>query len=130
MSESRGLYAALKQLGATALAVVQTRLALFANELAEERLRIATLAATGVAAIVALTVGVLLGVAFLVVLFWEQRLWILGGGAFAALLAGGLFLRAAAQQARRPTALFSASLAELQTDREQLAGAAAPPPAP
>lgn len=123
MSESRGLYAALKQLGAVALAIVQTRLALFANEVAEERLRLATLAATGVAAIVALTVGLLLAVAFLVVLFWDQRLWILGLGALSALLAGALFLRAAGRQARRPSALFAASLAELQADRERLAPA-------
>lgn len=130
MAEARGLFAALRQLAAVALGVVQTRLALLANEVAEERLRLTSLAATGLAAIICLTVGALLTVAFLVVLFWEQRLWILGGGAFAALLAGGLFLRSAAQQARRPSALFAASLAELQTDREQLAGATSRPPAP
>lgn len=128
MAETRGLFGALRQLGAVALGVVQTRLALLANEVAEERLRLTTLAATGLAAIICLTVGALLAVAFLVVLFWEQRLWVLGGGAFAALVAGGAFLRSAARQARRPTALFAASLAELQTDREQLAGTSSPAP--
>lgn len=124
MADARGLFGALRQLGAVALGVVQTRLALLANEVAEERLRLATLAATGLAAIICLSLGALLAVAFLVVAFWEHRLWILGGSAVAALLAGSLLVRAAAHQLRRPTALFAASLAELQTDREQLAGPA------
>ena len=125
MGESPGLFAALKRLGAVALGVVQTRLALFANEVAEERLRLTQLVATALAAMVCLTVALLLGIGFLLMVFWEQRLWIVGGATLACLTAGLLFLRSARQQAVRRSGLFAASLAELQSDREQLSPKAA-----
>lgn len=120
MGESPGLFAALKHLGAVALGVVQTRLALFANEVAEERLRLTSLIATTLAAAVFLAVGLLLAVAFLLVLFWEQRLWVLAGATLACAALGLVLLRSARQQASRRSGLFAASLAELQTDRDRL----------
>jgi len=120
MGESPGLFAALKHLGAVALGVVETRLALFANEVAEERLRVTSLVATALAATVFLSVALLLAVVFLLVLFWEHRLWLLAGGTLASLVLGLAFLRSARRQAGRRSGLFAASLAELQTDRERL----------
>lgn len=125
MGESPGLFAALKHLGAVALGVVQTRLALLANEVAEERLRVTALIATALAATVFLTVALLLAIGLLLVLFWEQRLWVLVGTTATCVAIGVGFLRAARKQACRPSGLFAASLAELQTDREHLSPEAA-----
>lgn len=125
MGESPGLFAALKHLGAVALGVVQTRLALLANEVAEERLRVTSLIATALAATVFLTVALLLAVGLLLLVFWEQRLWVLTGATLSCVAIGVALLRSAQKQAGRPSGLFAASLAELQTDRERLSPDAA-----
>jgi len=116
-----GLFASLRNLAATAVAIVHTRLELFANELAEEKIRLGQLLVFGVVALFGLVVGAIFLAAFITVLFWDShRLLALGG--FAVLFLGmGIYalfqLRVRASAGSR---LFAASLAELGKDRQQL----------
>lgn len=115
-----GLYTSLKSTVATLVATVRTRLELFVTEVEEEKLRLLSLLLNSLAALLCLGLGVLVLVALLTVLFWENRVLVLG--LFTALLlgAGFLFAAAAGRAAKRPSPLFSASLAELQADLDAL----------
>ena len=117
----RGLLASLRQLTSTIIEVIYTRLELLATEIDEERVRIARalwLAAVGA---FCLSLGMLLAVLFLVVLFWDtHRLAVLGGLASGFLIAGisaMLILKARLSQRVR---LFSQSLEELKRDHDRL----------
>ena len=116
-----GLLGSVKRLAATLASIVSTRLELLANELQEERLRLTQMFLFALFALFCFGMGVLLFTAFIVVLFWdEHRLVALGalsGVFFASGLWAALLLRGKAQEKSR---LFSASLAELARDREQL----------
>lgn len=120
-SGSAGLFASLRNFAATAVAIARTRLELLANEVAEEKIRLGQLLVFGVVALFGLIVGVIFFAMFVTVLLWDShRLLALGG--FAVLFFGmGLYavfqLRARASVGSR---LFSASLAELGKDRQQL----------
>jgi len=120
-SGSAGLFASLRNFAATAVAIARTRLELLANEVAEEKIRLGQLLVFGVVALFGLIVGVIFFAMFVTVLLWDShRLLALGG--FAVLFLGmGLYavfqLRARASAGSR---LFSASLAELGKDRQQL----------
>ena len=116
-----GLFGSVKRLAATLTSIVSTRLELLANELQEERLRLTQLVLIALLALFCFGMGMLLLTVFIVVLFWDDhRLAVLGtlsaiffvSGAFAALLLRG--------KAQKKSGLFSASLAELAKDREQL----------
>lgn len=113
----------LKNLAATLVAAVQTRLALLANEIQTEKQLVLRQLALGMALIFFLGLGVLITVALAVSLWWDARLWVLGG--FSLLfwgLAGYLFALLRHSQARAAPA-FSNSLAELQEDLRQLKAA-------
>jgi uncharacterized membrane protein YqjE len=118
---AQGLLHSLRSLARTFLAIVQTRLEIFASELDEQRALLARIAVLAALAAFCLGLAVILGVLFVVVLFWDtNRLLAIGtlAGAFAAGgLAALLALRAAI--ARRPK-LLSATLAELRKDRAKL----------
>ncbi len=118
---SAGLFASLRNFAATAVAIARTRLELLANEMAEEKLRLRQLVVFGVVALFGLVVGTIFLAVFITVLFWDShRLIALGG--FAALFLG-MGAYAAIQFRTRAVAgsgLFSASLAELDKDRQQL----------
>jgi uncharacterized membrane protein YqjE len=108
-------------MGATALAIAQTRLQLLSNELQEQGVRGLQMLALGAIALFCAATGVLLLTAWIVIALWDQyRLLTIGilaliyfGGCAAALRA--LKIKAAG----RPK-LFAASLAELQRDRDLL----------
>lgn len=117
-----GLFRGLRHFLASLIGVAETRLALLANELAEEKLRLGALLGTGLAALVLLSMGLLFGVVFLTVAFWEYRLWVLGLSALACLGLGALLVRAALTQASAGSRLFVASLAELRADIDALRG--------
>jgi uncharacterized membrane protein YqjE len=116
-----GVLDSLRRLAGTLLAALQTRLELVATDIEEERAWIARMAILAALAGFCLALAVNLVVLFLVVLFWDSnRLLAIGAlaGVFAALaLALGLAARGTA--ARRPR-LFSATLAELRKDREDV----------
>mgnify|MGYP000920903509 CR=1 FL=1 len=117
-SPGGGLFASLRGLAATGLALLQTRLELLAVEWQEEQARLAGLAAFGAAAFVFLSAGLVFLSVWLTVLFWESnRLLVLGVFSAAFLGAGVVSLLVALRYARAPSRLFAASLAELRKDR-------------
>ena len=120
---SEGLLDSLRNLARTFLAIVQTRVEIFASEVDEERTRLARIAVLAAVAALCIALAVVLLVFFLVVLFWDtNRLVAIGvlAGVFAiGGIAACLGLRAAISQ--RPKFL-SATLAELRKDRTKLEG--------
>lgn len=118
---SEGLLESLRDLAATFVALLQTRIEIFASEVDEEQTRLARIVLLAVIAVFCLSLAVVLLVLLVVVLFWDaSRLLAIGllMGLFAiGGLAAVLALRAAIT--RRPRFL-SATLAELRKDREGL----------
>ena len=116
-----GLFASLKGLFGTSLALVQNRLQLLGVELAEERLRLLSLVTYGAAAFICLSAGLVFLAIFLTVLFWESHR-LLALGVFSALFlgAGIATLLMAMSYAKAGSTLFKGSLAELAKDREAL----------
>ena len=120
-ARTSGLLTSLKQLVATLVAVVQTRLDLLASEVQAEKLRLARLLLFGVSAIFFLACALLLLTVLVIVALWDtHRLLAIGG--FAALYLGmGIgFALAARACAAAGTQLFAASLAEFEKDRDRL----------
>jgi len=118
-----GLLASIRGLLTTGLDIALTRLALFATEVEEEKARLLALIAFGAAALILLAAGLVFFAIFITVLLWDNnRLLILG--IFSTLFLGGglLALLAARRQARSPSRLFAASLAELAKDRQAATG--------
>ncbi len=116
-----GLMGSIKRLTATLTSIVSTRLELLANELQEERLRLTQMLLFALFALFCFGMALLLFTVFIVVLFWDDhRLVVLGAMSvifFASGLLAALLLRGKAQEKSK---LFSASLAELEKDRERL----------
>jgi len=120
---AEGLFESLRNLARTFVALVQTRVEIFASEIDEERTRLARIAVLAAIAALCIALAVILLVFFLVVLFWDtNRLLAIGvlAGVFAVGgIAACLGLRAAISQ--RPKFL-STTLAELRKDRAKLEG--------
>lgn len=116
-----GLMGSLKRLLSTLLSIATTRLELLANELQEERLRLAQMLLFALLALFCFSVAVLLLAMFVIVLFWdEHRLAVLAGLSALFFLSGTLVAVLLRSKARAGSGLFSASLAELAKDSEQL----------
>ena len=111
----------VKQLLSTLTSIASTRLELLANEVQEERLRLTQMLIFTLFALFCFGIGILLLTTFIVVLFWDDHRLVALGILSALFLALGtlmtMLLRSKAQAKSR---LFSASLAELANDREQL----------
>jgi uncharacterized membrane protein YqjE len=120
---AQGLFDSLRNLARTFVALVQTRIEIFASEIDEERTRLGRIAVLAAAAALCIALAVILLVFFLVVLFWDtDRLLAIGvlAGVFAVGgIAACLGLHAAVSQ--RPKFL-STTLAELRKDRTKLEG--------
>lgn len=120
MAESR-LFDSLKQLVATVSGTLSTRLALLANELDEERVRVTRILLLTLLALFLFGGTAILATTFLVVLFWDtHRLLVLGGLGSLFALAGGWAVWQLRTEIRQKPKLFAASLAELQRDRDAL----------
>ena len=121
MSDQRGLFASTKGLLGTGVTLLHNRLELLGVELAEERVRLVSLLAYGGAAFLCIAAGLIFLAIFLTVLLWENNR-LLALGVFSALFlgAGIASLMLARSLARSGSKLFSASLAELRSDRESL----------
>lgn len=117
-----GLFASLKGTLATLLDIFQTRLALLRHELAEEKRRLSRLVVLAAAAVFFLVVGILLLLGFLIVLFWEDRLLLLGVLTGGFLLLGTACLLGIRRLVRQGRVLFSASLQALREDVAALRG--------
>lgn len=119
MSAATDLRATLRRLADQALELVQVRLALLGTELELEAQRLFAALLHGAAALLLFGVALLSGAALVVVLLWEQRLWVL-----AVLMLGcagiGWWLLRRATAALRRDRLFGSSLDELARDRERL----------
>jgi uncharacterized membrane protein YqjE len=117
-----GLFAALRRLLASSAELAEVRLALFATELQQEKLRTLDALAWLLIGVVAAGVALVLASVFVVLLFPEPlRLAALGVVALA--YAGGAWLALRTARARLAEAApFEATLAELRRDREALAG--------
>lgn len=114
------LFVSLKNLIVTLLAIGKTRAELLVTEVEEEKLRLMSLWAKAIGAAFLLAVGLIILVAFIALVFWEQRILVFGlaAGLF---LATGLFLASdLRRQVAQPSKLFRASLAELENDMAQL----------
>src|SRR5881397_3972932 len=85
---SEGLLDSLRNLARTFLAIVQTRIEIFASEIDEERVRLARIAVLAAVAALCIALAVILLVFFLVVLFWDTNR-LLSIGALAAVFAVG-----------------------------------------
>jgi len=117
-----GLGAALRRLGTTFFALLHTRIELLTTELQRERVRVTRLLLLLVVALFFLTLGAITFTAFVIALFWDTHHRLLAIGVLMLLYLGvavglALFARREAARSTRP---FSASLAQLKKDREQL----------
>ena len=118
---ARGVFGSLRRLLATLLEVAQTRIALVATELEEQRLRSAQLLMIGFVTMFMVGMAMMFGTLFVVVTFWDNnRTAALGGVTLfylvLAAIAGAVWYRC---HKARPH-LFEATLAELQKDRDEL----------
>ena len=118
---TESLLESLRGVAKTFVALVQTRIEIFASEVDEERTRFGRILVLAVVALFCLGLAVVLGVLFIAVLFWENnRLLALGilTGVFAL---GGLVALVALRSAVRDRPKFlSATLAELRKDQKEL----------
>lgn len=121
------LQSSLRRLGATLLGIAHTRLELLAIELEDEKRRLLGVLGWGALAILMGGFGLVFLAVWLTVMFWEtHRLWALGSFSL-------LFLGLAAWAVWRAQTLLkhsqgwlSATLDELEADRQALAGAVEP----
>lgn len=119
-SAREGLFAALKNLLATLLAIGKTRAELLVTEIEEEKYRLLAILSKVLAAAFMFALVVVMGVAAVVTAFWEQRVLVFGAFAvFFAILAWGL-VGSLKRQLAEPSKLFHASLVELENDMAQL----------
>lgn len=114
------LFAALRALSATLVAIGRTRLELLGTELQEEKTRLLGALASGFAALFLLGLGIILLIACLAAAFWEQRVAIFGISALVTLGSGIYLALLVRRLVTRATNLFHASLAELDADVSRL----------
>ena len=125
-----GTWGAVRDKAATLLAVGHTRLELLGNELEVARITLMRQLILAQALLFCVTLGVVLTIMGLALVFWEQRLVVV---TLAAALVWGLavyLLFTIRQSAKHSAPLFNASLAELQEDLRQLKAATGHGPTP
>ena len=113
---SPGVFASLRRLLGDVVDIGRTRLALLANEVEEEKLRLVGVLVHSMLALACLIVGALLLVVFLALLFWEQRLVVIGLSCLLFMFAAFVFVQRSQSGLKRGSGLFKASLAELEAD--------------
>jgi uncharacterized membrane protein YqjE len=110
------LFRTLKHLLANLAEVGRTRLALLANEVEEEEIRLRGIVTHAVLALACLVVSAVLLVVFLTILFWESRLLVLGAASLLFFAAALGFAWRGSLGLARGSLLFKASIAELEAD--------------
>jgi len=122
-AQESGLFASLRGLLKTAVALLRTRLELLATELEEEKLRLLSLLAYGVAASFFLGCAAVMLAIFFIVLFWDtHRLQAIASIAGVFLCGSGVAILQIRRLIRKKSTLFAASLAELASDHAALQG--------
>jgi len=120
---SAGIFASVKNLAATLVAIGRTRLELLGNEIAVEKRRFLGLLLLSQALMFCLALGVMLLVALVAFLFWDQRLLVVAIMATFFLGLAGYFYMAVQRLLHPPEPVFASSLAELEEDLRQLKAA-------
>lgn len=115
-----GLFASLKNLVATLLAIGKTRAELLVNELEEEKFRLMSLWAKAIGAAWLFALGTIMVICCLAVAFWEQRVLVFGVAAVLFLGVGFMVFASLRRQMAQPSKIFRGSLAELEADMAQL----------
>lgn len=117
-----GVFGAVKNLAASVVSHLCTRLELFATELAEEKLRLTSLLASVIAALFFLFLAIFLAAMFIIVAYWDTpyRLHAVGALTLVFLASAGIFWAMVFVKIKSKPYLFRASLAELYNDRKQL----------
>lgn len=114
---------ALKGISATVLTSAQTRLALLANEVQIQKHHALQQLMLALALAFCLGLGVVLAAGLAVLIWWEQRQWVLGCATLLFLGLAAYFYNALRRSTAEEAAPFAASLAELQEDLRQLKAA-------
>lgn len=121
MSETGGLFASLKRLLGTALGIVSTRLELLANEWEEERMRLMRMLVLVLLSVFFICMAAVLFAIFIVAAFWHDHpLLAISVLALSFFVMSGLCALSLRRLLHQRPALFSASLAELRKDRQEL----------
>lgn len=120
---SAGLLSSLRGLLMSGLALAETRLAILSNELEEQKLRLVQGLVMALAGLFVLSVGLVLFVGLVLLLFWDgYRLPALAALTMGFLGAGAWLLVSARRRLRSDGGPFGATLAELRADRAAVAG--------
>ena len=117
-----GLFGSLKNLAASLVSHLHTRLELFATELAEEKLRLTSFLFGAILALFFIFMTLVLAVLFVITAYWDTpyRLHAVAFLAVLFLAGAGIFGGMVRAKLKSRPRLFEASLAELYKDRQQL----------
>ena len=116
-----GLFASIRSMTATLVAIIHTRLDLLSTDLEEGRERLISLLAMAFIALFCLCVGVVLLALFVVVAFWDtHRLLVLGLLTGLFLTVGAILCGLAIRALKAMPRAFASSLEELYKDQQQL----------
>ena len=117
-----GLFSSVKNLAASLIAHLHTRLGLFATEFAEEKLRLTALLFGAIVALFFTLMTFVLAALFVIAVYWDTPYRLHAVASLALLFLAGAGISGVLVRAKlksRPR-LFEASLAELYKDRQQL----------
>ncbi|MGZ8262288.1 MAG: phage holin family protein [Methylotenera sp.] len=118
---SEGLFASLKNLATTLVAIVHTRLDLLSTDLEEGRQRLVSLMVLTFVSLFCIFIGVVLLAILIAVVFWDShRLLALSALSGTFLIAGAILGGLAIRTLKTMPRMFEASLAELSKDHQQL----------
>jgi len=112
---SSGLFASLRELTDTFLAILQNRIELFALEARAEKERIGVILIGSVILLMMVFMSLLVVTALFLAAFWEQRVWVLL--AFSVIYLGSSVLIVLMIQRRVKAPLFGETLDQLRRDR-------------
>jgi len=116
-----GIVQSLRNLAATLVALLQTRLELLATDFEEERIRLLQLLFLAAGALFFFALGVLMVTLFIVLLFWDSHRFMAVVALAAVFFAIGIGLAIGVRRRMHASPrLFSASVGELAKDKEQL----------
>ena len=121
--DESGAWSAAKAKAVTLLAIGRTRLELLGNELEVGRLSAMRQLMLALAMMFCIGLGIVLAVIGLTLLFWEQRLLVVGVCAALIWALAYYFYFGLRRSAKETDPIFNASLAELQEDLRQLKAA-------
>ncbi|HZT62712.1 MAG TPA: phage holin family protein [Burkholderiales bacterium] len=125
MTEEAGhtesLLESLRSLAKTFIALVQTRIEIFASEVDEERTRLARIMVLALTGLFCIGIAVVLFVLLIAVLFWENnRLLAIGVLAVLFAFSGLVALLVLRSEVRQRPKFLAATLAELRKDEKEL----------